>query len=109
MIPTIPVSVWDQIAVVVVFCFLLGTVGYGLVKMFTTAISDINKHYASVISETNGQWQRYFDARTETSTLMMEKQIQKMDEISRILQGLVRDFENHDRMVTILSEKIQKN
>lgn len=98
MIPTIPVTVWEQIAIVIVFAFLLSGMGWVIVKVFTKAISDINQHYAGLLTETNKQWQNYFDARMEASNLLYEKLASRMDEIARILGALVKDFEDHDVM-----------
>jgi predicted PurR-regulated permease PerM len=98
MLPTVPVSVWEQISVVVIFAFLLAGLGWILVKMFTGAIADVNAHYANLLKDTNSQWQKYFDARSETSNLLAEKLTLRMDDIAKILSGLVSDFEEHDRV-----------
>ena len=96
--PTVPVTVWEQISIVVVFAFLLAGLGWTLVKIFTSAISDVNKHYSELLKDTNVQWQNYFDARSEASNILAEKLTQRMDEIAKILGGLVSDFEEHDRI-----------
>lgn len=94
--PTIPVSVWDQLAVVVVFAFLLTGIGYVLVKVFVRAISDINIHYSALLNEVNRTWQVYFDARSESTLLQTQKLSQQIEDISKILRQLVVDFEVHD-------------
>ena len=98
MVPTVPVSVWDQIAVVVVFAFLLTGLGYLIVKIFISAIADINAHYASLLKETNKQWQVYFDARMETSNEISRDLTERMDQIASVLGKLVTDFQRHDDM-----------
>jgi predicted PurR-regulated permease PerM len=98
MIPTVPASVWEQIAVVIVFAFLLAGLGWVLVKMFASSIAEINAHYGKIINETNQQWQRYFDARSESSNLVSQQMMTRMNEIAHILGGLVNDFAEHDRM-----------
>jgi hypothetical protein len=107
MIPSIPVSVWEQIAVVIVFAFLLAGVGYVLVKLFTKSIADINAHYSKLLTETNTQWQKYFDARSESSSMMAEKLTDRMDQITKILSGLVSDFESHDHMERKALERME--
>jgi hypothetical protein len=96
MVPAIPVSVWDQIGVVVVFAFLMAGLGYVVVKVFTKSIADINAHYAVLLKDTNHQWQIYFDARTEASTQISHALTDRMDQIGEILGQLVKDFERHD-------------
>jgi predicted PurR-regulated permease PerM len=98
MTPTIPVSVWEQIAVVIVFAFLLAGLGWILVKVFTRAIADINAHYAQVLKETNTQWQQYFDARSDASKIISEQMMERMDQIATVLGDLVKNFDEHDRM-----------
>jgi len=98
MVPTVPVSVWDQIAVVVVFAFLLTGLGYLIVKIFISAIADINAHYASLLKETNKQWQVYFDARMETSNEISRDLTERMNQMTAILNQLVADFHRHDDM-----------
>ena len=98
MLPTVPVSVWDQIGVVVVFSFLMAGLGYVVVKVFTRSIADFNAHYAELLKDTNRQWQQYFDARTEASTQISRALTERMDQIGAILGQLVKDFERHDLM-----------
>ena len=98
MLPTVPATVWEQVAVVVIFAFLLAGLGWILVKIFTTAIADVNAHYANLLKDTNMQWQKYFDARSESSNLLAEKMTLRMDQIALILGKLVTDFEDHDQM-----------
>jgi predicted PurR-regulated permease PerM len=96
--PTVPVSVWEQISVVIVFAFLLAGLGWVLVKMFTSAIADVNAHYANLLKDTNAQWQKYFDARSDSTNAISQQMMSRMDEIAKILGGLVSDFEVHDAM-----------
>ena len=85
MTPNIPVPVWEQIAVVIVFAFLLGGLGWVLVRLFTQAVADINAHYAALIKDTNTQWQNYFDARTESLAENSRQILARMDEVTRAL------------------------
>ena len=94
---SIPVGVWDQLAVVLVFVATLGTLSYWMVRKFTEAISDINVHYGKIISESNSSWQRYFDARMEATAMVNSETITKLAELSEALRELRRDFDSHDQ------------
>ena len=107
--PTVPVTVWEQISIVVVFAFLLAGLGWILVKIFTSAIADVNKHYSELLKDTNVQWQNYFDARSEASNILAEKLTQRMDEIAKILGGLVSDFAEHDRIEMALLDAAMRS
>ncbi len=98
MVPTIPVSVWDQIAVVVIFAFLLAGISYWTVKMFSKAIADINLHYSTIVRENNEQWQKYFDARSEIYQLVNKNVLKQMEELTKAITDLNSDFREHDRM-----------
>jgi hypothetical protein len=98
MVPTVPVSVWNQIAVVVVFSFLLGGIGYFMVKMFSKAIADINMHYSTIVKENNEQWQKYFDARSEVYQLVNKNVLKQMEDLTKAITDLNTDFREHDRM-----------
>lgn len=94
----IPFNVWEQISVVVIFALLLAGMGYILVKIFVRAIADINNHYSVLLINTNAQWQKYFDAKIESSVYLSEKLTSRMDEIAKLLAGLAEDFSAHDQM-----------
>lgn len=94
---SIPVGVWDQLAVVLVFVVTLGTLGYWMVRKFTDAISDINAHYGKIISDSNVSWQRYFDARMEATAMVNSETITKLAELSEAVRELRRDFDAHDQ------------
>lgn len=109
MLPTVPVSVWNQIAVVVIFSFLLTGVGYMMLKIFSKAIADINKYYAELVEknnsqfstsllENNKQWQLYFDARSDTNKLIDDQIIEKLGNLTNAIVKLNEDFNNHDLM-----------
>lgn len=108
-IPNIPVTVWEQISVVIVFSFMITGVGYMLVRTFTKAIADINRHYVGLLTDTNKQWQVYFDARSESSNNLAEKLSTRMDEVAKILSDMIHVFEEHDtrnkQLLEILTEK----
>ena len=109
MTPDIPVSVWEQIPVIVIFTLLLGGVSYFMIKTFSKAVSDINAHYAIIteksnaqyaqsLKENNAQWQKYFDARTETSALVNKQIIEQLEGLTEAVEKLVGDFKEHDQM-----------
>ena len=96
--PNVPVSVWEQISVVIVFAFLLAGLGWVLVRLFTQAIADVNAHYARLIKDTNQQWQQYIDARAESSGLLNQQMLERMDGVSVLLSSLKIEFQTHDRL-----------
>ena len=106
MLPTVPVSVWEQIAVVIVFAFLLAGLGWIMIRLFTQAIADINAHYSRLIKESNQQWQQYFDARTATSSQLSQQLLKRMERVSETLQQLTNNFEAHDRLEREVLEAI---
>lgn len=97
-LPTVPVSVWDQLAVVVIFAFLLAGISYWTVKMFSKAIADINVHYSTIVEKNNDQWQKYFDARSEIYQLVNKNVLTQMEELTKAITDLNTDFRAHDAM-----------
>lgn len=97
-LPTVPVSVWDQLAVVVIFAFLLAGISYFTVKMFSKAIADINAHYSLIVKENNDQWQKYFDARSENYHLVNKNVLTHMENLTKAITDLNTAFSAHDAM-----------
>ena len=119
-LPTVPVSVWDQIAIVVIFCFLLVGLGWVLTRIFSGSIKeanaahaqavkeanaehaqtikDITVHYSDLVIKNNDQWQKYFDARADSTNIISQQMLSRLDEMSQVLSGLVNDFSVHDAM-----------
>lgn len=106
MIPTVPVSVWEQIPVVVIFAFLLTGGAWLMVKAFSKAVADINAHYANIIEKSNLQWQKYFDARSETNAVINEQVIEKLSQLTKVIDKLNSDFEKHDAVEISLLQKL---
>lgn len=100
MIPEIPVPIWEQISVVIVFAFLLAGLGWVLVRLFTNAIAEVNARYAELLKETNRQWQAYFDARSETSGLLSRQMMQRIDELTCALAALAARLDARERART---------
>ena len=98
MVPEVPVPVWQQISIVIVFAFLLAGMGYALMKVFIKAIADINSHYASIVSNNNKQWQTYFDLRGESDKLINAQFIRQLESLTNVVTRLVDDFSKHDLM-----------
>lgn len=103
----VPMSAWDQIAVIVVFAFLLAGLGWILVKIFTKAIADINAHYAILLEKTNTQWQQYFDARSETSNLVNKQIVAQLGELTQAVGDLTHRFDSHDQWERQLQEQAE--
>jgi hypothetical protein len=96
--PTVPVSVWEQIPVIVLFAFLLAGMAWWMVKAFSKAVADINAHYASIIDASNQQWQRYFDARSDANRLVNQQVVEKLESLTGVIEKLDNDFDKHDAM-----------
>lgn len=95
--PEVPVSVWEQIPVVVIFSLLLAGLGWLLVKVFSKTIAEINAHYANIIRQNNEQWQRYFDAKDESNRIVNVQVVARLEELTNAISKLMEDFRDHDR------------
>lgn len=98
MLPTVPVSVWEQIPVIVIFALLLAGIAWLMVKAFSKAIADINAHYAAIIQTNNEQWQKYFDARSESYRLVNEQVLKQLEGLTQVIADFHEDFSAHDLM-----------
>jgi hypothetical protein len=107
--PVVPVSVWDQLAIVVIFAFLLAGIGWLIIKVFSKAIADINKYYAAIVEsnntqfskallENNKQWQLYFDARSESNKIIESQMVEKLESLTDVIVKLDSRFGQHDLM-----------
>lgn len=104
--PTVPVTVWEQIPVIVVFSFLLCGGAWLMVKAFSKAVADINAHYASIIERNNAQWQMYFDARSANNQLIDDQMVDKLEKLTGVIEKLTDDFAKHDAVEIGLLERI---
>lgn len=98
MNPDIPVTVWEQIPVVVLFAVLLAGIGLLFIKSFKESITDINKYYAAVIEHNNDQWQKYFDARSQSNDLVNKQIVEQLGNLTKIIETLSESFNAHDLM-----------
>lgn len=112
--PEVPVSVWEQIPVVIVFAFLLAGLGWLLVKIFSKAVAEINAHYSGIVEtinrqysdtlkQNNEQWQKYFNAKEEKNHIINQQVVERLEDLTKAIQKLMEDFENHDRRIYELS------
>lgn len=97
--PTVPLSVWEQISVVVVFAFLMAGLAWLMVRAFSNAVADINSHYAEIIKASNLQWQQYFDARSETGRLVNNQIVEQLKNLTESIMELSERHDGHDTMV----------
>jgi hypothetical protein len=104
--PTVPVTVWEQIPVIVVFSFLLSGGAWMMLKAFSKAIADINAHYAAIIESSNKQWQVYFDARSATNGVVNDQMVEKLEKLTVVIEKLTNDFERHDAVELGLLQRI---
>ena len=105
-LPTVPATVWEQIPVIVIFSILLVSGAWMMVKAFSKAVADINAHYTNIIERNNAQWQKYFDDRSETNTVVNDQVVEKLGKLTSIIEKLVLDFEKHDAVELGLLEKL---
>lgn len=101
--PDVPVSVWEQIPVVIVFAFLLAGLGWLLVRVFSKAVAEINAHYSEIVRQNNEQWQKYFDAKDESNRMVNKQVVEELEELTNVISRLVNEFHEHDRR---MGEKI---
>lgn len=107
--PSVPVSVWEQLPVIVVYSFLLGGMAWLMVKAFSKAVADINAHYANIIKENNTQWQMYFDARSATNNVIDAQMVDKLEKLTGVIEKLTDDFSKHDAIEIELLNRISSN
>lgn len=91
--PNIPVPVWEQIPIVIVFSFLMAGLGWVLVRLADRSMAGVNATYTQQMRATNEQWQRYFDARIESFFLVNQQMLDRMDEVARVLTRLATAVE----------------
>jgi len=92
----IPVSVWEQIQVIIVFALLLAGGAWLMVRAFSNAVAEINKHYASIVENSNNQWQRYFDAKNEKNEMVNEEVVGNLKQLTDVISRLRNDIDQHD-------------
>jgi hypothetical protein len=51
-----------------------------------------------LIKDTNHQWQQYFDARSESSSLVNQRMLERFDELAGLIENLAVDFQTHDHL-----------
>ena len=80
MIPSVPVSVWEQISVVIVFAFLLAGLGWLWQQFTLRAFTYLLTHLTSALNNSAEQIRESVDANTE------------------MLKTLVIEFKTHDQV-----------
>ncbi len=108
MIPTVPVKVWEQLSIVVIFAFLLAGLGWILVRIFQTAIAQIHNHYAKIISDSNKQWQDYIDAKTKLSDMVSMQIVDELKLNTVAITTLTSNFERHDKVEMALLDAMHE-
>jgi len=78
MIPSVPVSVWEQISVVIVFAFLLAGLGWLWQQFTLRAFTYLLTHLTSALNSSTRQIAQSVDANTE------------------MLAKLISEFRTHD-------------
>jgi len=86
--PQVPVSVWEQIPIIIVFSILMAGLGWVFMKLFSRQIDKTHEMYSKRIDESNQQWQRYFDARAEGFLKMSADMEKRLDHLAAVLEEL---------------------
>ena len=105
----IPITVWEQIPVVIVFALLLAGIAWIMAKIFSNsvtlmidsfirAIADINKHYSDLAEKNNVQWQSYINIKNEKTDAVIEELVLGFKDLSNELRSLAEDHNQHDDM-----------
>jgi hypothetical protein len=108
-LPAVPISVWQQMGIVVLFTLMLAGIGWLAFKAFSGAIAEankafiqsiaeVNRYYAGIIEKNNVQWQLYFDARSESSKLVNDNIIEKLEKLAGVIEKMDANFTAHDVM-----------
>lgn len=119
----IPVPVWQQLGVVIIFAMLLAGMAWlglrefskvteNISKSYTMQIEKITDNYAKQTESSNTQWQRYFDAKNATMDVYNSEILEKMSDLARDMTNLTTEIgklavsqDMHDTMVrTALDE-----
>lgn len=86
--PQVPVSVWEQIPIIIVFSMLMAGLGWVFTKLFSRQIDKTHEMYSKRIEESNQQWQRYFDARAEGFLKISAEMEQRLESLATVLEEL---------------------
>lgn len=117
--PDIPVPVWQQIAIVIVFAFLLIALIWVFVRilsrstsdttqLFVKAIAEVNQHYRSIIEQNNVQWQLYFDAKIEVTKLIDAQTVEKLRTISESLEKVTGAIDELSHQMATHEERAEQ-
>lgn len=86
----VPVSVWEQIPIIIVFSLLMAGLGWVFTVLFSRQIDKTHEMYSRRLSENNEQWQKYFDSRAEGFLRVSEGLEQRLDLLAGVLEELRR-------------------
>lgn len=84
----VPVSVWEQIPIIVVFSLLMAGLGWVFTVLFSRQIDKTHEMYSRRLAENNEQWQKYFDNRAEGFLRVGEGMEQRLDSLAGVLEEL---------------------
>lgn len=86
--PQVPVSVWEQIPIIIVFALLMAGLGWVFMTLFSKQIDKTHEYYAARMKENNEQWQGYFDARASSFIKMGEDMQAGLERLTEVLEEL---------------------
>ena len=101
----VPVSVWEQIPVIIVFTLLLVFVGKILINQFTktiekmetlhaTMVDKLNDHYLQLIEVYDKRWQEQVRQVNNTNQSIIEK-LKVLSDVIHSMNEDVKEIENH--------------
>lgn len=86
--PNVPVPVWEQISIVIVFSFLIAGLGWAMFRLAGQAFENANQVFGRELSNSNQQWQRYCDARLDGFNTLNQQMLDRLDEFTKVLRNL---------------------
>jgi len=106
---TPPESVWNQLAIVLVFTGLLILVIQLMTKTFKDAIADINRHYSEIVDATAKQWYKLIDAQQLNYTLVAKEQTDRLEQLTKVIERLSEDVLKIDGKVSEVSSSLRQH
>lgn len=105
MLPVeIPKSVWEQMAVVVLFMIL----AWVMLREFAKALEKISDSYSKQLEASNVQWQKYFDAKNEKNDVVSNEMLDKIAALTAEIAKMVESQDAHDNMTRSALDRMEQ-
>jgi len=89
LLPNVPVSVWDQMGVVVLYTLLLIIIGGLLIRQFTNSVAHIEEQHTVVVRGLSEQYIeaiRIFNLHSQEQSSAMGRMITQLDAMGRAIE-----------------------